>query len=348
MVTTMNGPIATTVIGSYPQPPWLVDTDQLIGAGVPRVRADGIWLIEAEHRAEAIEAATLVAIADQEQAGIDIVTDGEIGRESYFNHFANSLGGVDQNEIGHGTNRLGGRSDVPLVNGPIRRSAPIEADAARFLRDNTDRRTKITVPGPFTLSQLADNRHYPDQGQLAMAYAAAINEELRELESIGIDVLQLDEPYLQANAEAAADFAVDAIAAAMDGIEAETVVHTCYGYAVYVKDKQGGYPYLQPLATTGADCLAIEAAQPELDVSVLAELGPCSIILGVIDLSTKDVESPDVVASRIRAALDHLPAERLIAAPDCGMKFLPRQVAKAKLSSLAQGAALVNAELASK
>ncbi len=342
----MSNPIATTVIGSYPQPGWLVDTKQLIGAGVPRVRADGIWLVDPEFRAEAIEAATLVAIRDQEQAGVDIITDGEIGRESYFNHFANALGGVDQDEIGHGTNRLGGRSDVPLVNGPIKRRSPVEVDAARFLRANTDSRTKITVPGPFTLSQLADNRHYPDQAQLAMAYAEAINQELRELEAVGIDVLQLDEPYLQANADDAGHFATDAITAAIDGLEAQTVVHTCYGYAVYVKEKTGGYPFLEPLATTGADCLAIEAAQPELDLTVLGGLGTCTIVLGVIDLSSREVESPQVVASRIRPALEHLPPERLVAAPDCGMKFLPRNVAKAKLAALVEGTAIVNAELA--
>ena len=337
--------IPTTVVGSSPQPAWLVDHDLLVTKGVPRTRAADVWRIPPEQLDEALDAATLLAVHDLERAGIDIVTDGEIRRESYFNHFANSLDGVDRERIGEGVNRVGGRSLVPLVNGPIRRGAPIELDAARFLRSVTDRATKVTVPGPFTLSQLAQNDHYPDQRSLAFAYADAINEELADLVAAGIDVVQLDEPYLQANADAARGFAVEAINRALDGIATTTVLHTCYGYAVYVSDKSGGYPFLAELADCTADQIAVECAQPRLDPAVLAPLADKTIVLGVLDLSTADVEPPEVIASRLRGALTIVPPERLVAGPDCGMKFLPRAAAIGKLEAMVAGAAIVRAEV---
>jgi 5-methyltetrahydropteroyltriglutamate--homocysteine methyltransferase len=337
--------IPTTVIGSYPQPTWLVDTDRLVAKGVPRTRAADVWRIAPPELDEALDAATLLAIHDQVRAGIDIVTDGEIRRESYFNHFANALVGVDRERSGQAVNRVGGRSEVPLVNGAIQRGAPVELEAAEFLRAATDRATKVTVPGPFTLSQLAQNEHYPDQRSLALAYADAINEELGDLVGAGIDVVQLDEPYLQANAEAAREFAVAAIDRALAGIAATTVLHTCYGYAVYVADKRGGYPFLAELGECAADQLAIEFAQPRLDPAVLAPVAAKTIVLGVLDLSTQAAEPPTVVADRLRAALEVVPAERLVAAPDCGMKFLPRASAFAKLVALVEGTALVRAEL---
>ena len=333
-------------MGSYPQPGWLVDREVLVGVGVPRVRAEGIWKVDPEFRQEAIEAAVLTAIADQEAAGVDIITDGEIGRESYFNHFANSLGGVDAERLGKGVNRRGGEAVVPLVSGPIKRERPIELDSARFLRAHTARRAKVTVPGPFTLSQLAQNDYYPDQHSLAMAYAAALNEELRDLEAAGIDVLQLDEPYLQANAETARGFAVEAIAAAVDGIAAITTLHTCYGYALYMGDKSGGYPFLGELAAAPVDYVAIEAAQPRLGPSVVAELSPRSVVLGVLDLGTEEVETAEAIADRIRAALEHIDPHRLSVSPDCGMKFLPRQVAREKLAAMVGGVEMVRSELA--
>jgi 5-methyltetrahydropteroyltriglutamate--homocysteine methyltransferase len=336
--------IPTTVIGSYPQPPWLVDHTMLVEKGVPRTRAADVWRISSEELDEALDAATLVAIHDQTLAGIDIITDGEIRRESYFNHFANALDGVDRERLGEGVNRVGGRSMVPLVSGPIRRVAPVELAAAQFLRSATNRRTKVTVPGPFTLSQLAQNEHYPDQRSLALAYAEAIQEELTDLVAAGIDVVQLDEPYLQANAEAARGFAVEAINRALAGIDATTVLHTCYGYAVYVSDKSGGYPFLAELAECSADQLAIEFAQPRLDPTVLAPVSAKTIVLGVLDLSTEEVESPGVIADRLRRALEVVPPERLIAAPDCGMKFLPRAVAFAKLAAMVEAAAQVRSE----
>ena len=337
--------IPTTVMGSYPQPGWLIDRRSLVGKGVPRVRATDVWQVDDEFLAEAVEAATLVAISDQEAAGVDIITDGEIGRESYFNHFANSLGGVDQDRLGVGVNRVGTHSDVPLVNGPIERQAPVEVETATFLRAHTSHQTKVTVPGPFTLSQLAQNDHYPDQRSLAMAYADAVRQELLDLEAVGIDVLQLDEPYLQANAEAAEEFAVEAIGRALDGVTATTTVHTCYGYAVYVKEKTSGYPFFERLAEFPADYIAIETAQPGLDLSLLARLAPRAVVIGVLDLGTIEIETPDAIATRIRAALDYIDPQSLAVSPDCGMKFLPRDVARAKLEAMVEGAALVRAEL---
>ncbi len=337
--------IPTTVIGSYPQPAWLIDHDLLVEKGVPRTRVADVWRVAPEHLDDALDAATLLAIHDQERAGVDIVTDGEIRRESYFNHFANALDGVDHDRVGEGVNRVGGRSLVPLVNGPISRGEPIELAAATFLRSATDRRTKVTLPGPFTLSQLAQNEHYANQRSLALAYADAIREEIVDLVAAGIDVIQLDEPYLQANADAARGFAVEAIDRALAGIDATTVLHTCFGYAVYVADKSGGYPFLAELADCAADQLAIEFAQPHLDATVLAPLSHKTIVLGVLDLSTNDVEPATVIAERLRAALQFIPPEQLVAGPDCGMKFLPRPVAFAKLAAMVEGAAIVRAEL---
>jgi 5-methyltetrahydropteroyltriglutamate--homocysteine methyltransferase len=337
--------VPTTVIGSFPQPTWLVDHERLLAKGVPRTRAEDVWRIAPDELDEALDAATLLAVHDQVRAGVDIVTDGEIRRESYFNHFATALDGVDRDRSGDAVNRVGTRSAVPVVSGPIRRREPVELRAAEFLRGATDRATKVTVPGPFTLSQLAQNEHYPDQRSLALAYADAINEELADLVGAGIDVVQLDEPYLQMNAEAARAFAVEAIDRALAGIGATTVLHTCYGYAAYVADKRGGYPFLAELAECAADQLAIEFAQPRLDPGVLAAVAAKTIVLGVLDLSTDEAEEPEVVAGRLRAALEVVPAERLIAAPDCGMKYLSRPLAVAKLMAMVQGAALVRAEL---
>lgn len=339
--------LPTTVMGSYPQPGWLIDPKRLLAGAVARVRSADVWRVDPMYLAEAIQAATLMAISDQEAAGVDIITDGEIGRESYFNHFANSLDGVDQERIGSAPNRIGGTSPVPLVVGKIRRIAPIELEAAQFLRRHTTHQTKVTVPGPFTLSTLAENTFYPNQRALAMAYAAVVNEELRDLAAAGIDVVQLDEPYLQANPGAAKEFAVEAITAAFDGVTATTTLHTCYGYAVYVKNKTDGYPVLEELAQIPADWIAIESAQPKLDPAIVNVLSPRAVVLGVLDLGTNEIENPETIAARIRIALQHTSADRLALSPDCGMKYLPREVAQAKLAAMVSAAKIVRAELAS-
>jgi 5-methyltetrahydropteroyltriglutamate--homocysteine methyltransferase len=339
-----NMTLETTVVGSYPQPNWLIHRSRL-GAKVPRVRAPEIWKVEAEHLEEAQDDATLIAIRDMERVGIDIITDGEMRRESYSNRFATALEGVDIVNPGTTVNRSGGQSVVPRIVAPIRRTRPIEIGDVRFLRRNTAKKIKITLPGPFTMTQQAQDDYYRDEEALAMAYAAAVNEEVRELKAAGADVVQLDEPWLQARADRAARYGVKAINRALQGIEGTTVVHLCFGYAAAVKDKPSGYSFLPQLADTTASQISIEAAQPRLDLAVLKELGRKTVMLGVIDLGTPEVETPQTVAERIRAGLKHVPAERLVVAPDCGMKYLSREVAFAKLSSLVQGAAIVRREI---
>jgi len=332
-------------VGSYPQPGWLIDRAKL-GSKVPRVRAPEIWRIAPEHLEEAQDDATLLAIRDMERAGIDIITDGEMRRESYSNRFATALDGVDIVNPGTTINRSGARAVVPRITGPIRRRGPVEVRDVQFLRANTAKPVKITVPGPFTMTQQAQDDYYKDEEALAMAYAAAVNEELKDLKRAGADIVQLDEPWLQARAERAARYGVAAINRALDGIQGTTVVHLCFGYAAAVKDKPSGYSFLGQLAETRASQISIEAAQPRLDLGVLRELAPKSVMVGVIDLGTNAIETPELVAERIRAALKYIAADKLVAAPDCGMKYLERDVAFGKLAALARGAAMVRKEIA--
>ena len=338
-------PLPTTVVGSYPQPNWLIDRAKL-GSKVPRVRAPEIWRIASEQLEEAQDDATLLAIRDMERAGIDIITDGEMRRESYSNRFATALEGVDIVNPGTTINRSGAQAVVPRITGPIRRRHAIEVRDVRFLRANTAKPIKITLPGPFTMAQQAQDDYYRDEEALAMAYAAAVNEELKDLKRAGADLVQLDEPWLQARADRAARYGVKAINRALEGVEGTTVVHLCFGYAAAVKEKPSGYSFLGQLAETRASQISIEAAQPRLDFTVLRSLAPKSVMIGVIDLSSNAVETPEQVAERIRAALKHIAAEKLVVAPDCGMKYLEREVAYAKLVALARGAAIVRKEIA--
>ena len=337
--------LETTVVGSYPQPNWLVDRAKL-GSKVPRVRQPELWRVEPAYLEQAQDDATLIAIRDMERAGVDIITDGEMRRESYSNRFATALEGVDIGNPGTTINRSGARSVVPRIAGPIGRRGPVEVRDVQFLRQHTSRRIKITLPGPFTMAQQAQDDYYKDEEALAMAFAAAVNEEVRDLKAAGADVIQLDEPWLQARADRAARYGVKAINRALQGIEGTTVVHLCFGYAAAVKDKPSGYSFLPQLADTTASQISIEAAQPKLDLGVLRELSNKSLMVGVIDLGTETVETPQAVAERIRAALKHVPADRLVVAPDCGMKYLPRDVAFSKLKALVDGTALVRRELA--
>jgi 5-methyltetrahydropteroyltriglutamate--homocysteine methyltransferase len=281
-----------------------------------------------------------------EAAGIDIISDGEIRRESYSNRFATALDGVDIDNPGTIVNRIGTRSVVPRIVGPIRRRRPVEVDDVRFLRAQTMRPIKITLPGPFTMAQQSADEFYRDEEALAMAYAQAVNEEIRDLAAAGADVIQIDEPWLEARAEQARRYGVKVIDRALGGIDATTAVHVCFGYAAAVSDKPGAYSFLTELADSAADQISIEAAQPKLDLAVLGDFGGKTVMLGVIDLGSAEVETAAVVAGRIRAALEHIEPERLVVAPDCGMKYLPRERAFAKLCSLTQGAALVRQELA--
>ncbi len=339
--------LPTTTVGSYPQPAWLVDHDALRKQGVPRVHAPEIWRVPGEYLEAAQDDATIVAIRDMERAGIDVVTDGEIRRESYSNRFALSLGGIDSEHPAEVPNRSGGTVLVPRITGPIRRTAPVELRDMQFLRANTDRLAKITLPGPFTMTQQAKNDFYADDEEAAMAYAAAVNEEAHELVAAGADVIQFDEPWMQARPEAAKRYAVRAINRALQGLPGSTVVHMCFGYAAMVTgDKtNAGYSFLPQLADTTAGAISIEAAQPKLDLGVLKELAGKTILLGVLDLGSKSVESPEDVAARIRAGLRFVPVEKLMPAPDCGMKYLPRERAFGKLKAMAEGAAIVRREL---
>src|SRR5688572_33301816 len=337
--------IPTTVVGSYPQPGWLVDRAAL-GGKVPRVRMPELWRVDKAFLEQAQDDATLLAIRDMELAGIDILTDGEMRRESYSNRFATELEGIDIERPGTTINRSGSAIPVPRVAGPIRRRGATEVRDVVFLRKNTSRKIKITLPGPFTMAQQAQDDYYKDEEALALAFAAAVNEELRDLKAAGADVLQIDEPWLQARPDRAARYGVKAINRALQGIEGTTVVHLCFGYAAAVKEKPSGYSFLPQLADSTASQVSIEAAQPRLDLGVLQDLGAKSVMLGVIDLSTDTVETPEEVAGRIGAGLKYVPAERLVAAPDCGMKYLRRDTAFAKLKSLAEGAAQVRRKLA--
>ena len=312
----------------------------------PRTRALEIWRVPAEHLEQAQDDATIVAVRDMERAGIDIVTDGEIRRESYSNRFATALEGMDLDHPGTALDRTGHPNPVPRVVGPLRRTRPVEKRDVEFLRANTRRPIKATLPGPFTMSQQAQDDYYHDEEALAMALAEAVNEEVRDLFAAGADVVQLDEPYLQARAEKAERFAIKAINRALEGMEGTTALHTCFGYAHIVHNRPSGYPFLEPLADTLAQQISIESAQQNVDLGVLRSLGGKTVIVGVIDLSDESpVEDADTVAARIRNALRYVDAEHLVAAPDCGMKYLPREKAFAKLRALASGAAKVRSFL---
>jgi len=339
-------PLATTVVGSYPQPDWLIDREKLAGRLPPRVPARELWRVDEAWLEEAQDDATRLAVRDMEEAGIDIVTDGEIRRESYSNFFANALEGLDLDEPGTALDRTGHPNPVPRVVGEIRRSRPVQVRDAEFLSVLTKRPIRVTVPGPFTMSQQAQNDHYPDLRSLAVAYADAVNEELRDLVAAGADVVQIDEPYLQARPDDAREYALETIERAFDGVGGTKALHTCFGYAAVVHEKPSdGYPFLAELDSCPADEISIEAAQPRLDPSILELLPSKRVILGVLDLNDMEVETAGEVADRIRAALRHIDPERLMVGPDCGMKYLPREVARGKLRALVAGAEQVRAEL---
>ncbi len=338
--------IPTTLVGSYPQPGWLVDRDKLLGDAPPRVRMREVWRPAAELLEEAQDDATLAALHDQERAGIDIVTDGEARRESYFNRFANTLAGISLDPPGSVPGRTGLPTLVPRVTGPLHRRQAAQVRDVAFLRAHTAKPIKITIPGPFTMAKMALDEHYGDFEALVMAYGEVVNAEVLELKAAGADVIQLDEPHMQAHPEQAGRYALAGIDRALDGVAGATIVHLCFGYAYVVSDKPSGYSFLPELEHCAAGAVSIEAAEPGLDPAILSQLPTKQVLYGVIDLSTREVETAGLVADRLRGALRHIAPERLIAAPDCGMKYLPRNVAFAKLQALVAGAALVRAEIA--
>lgn len=342
-----NSLLPTTVIGSYPQPEWLVDRAALAAHGVPRIRTHAIWRIPEPWLPQAQDDATLVAIHEMERAGIDIITDGEIRRESYSNRFATALAGVDSDNPVILTSRGGFSTPVARIVGKIYRTHPVEVQDLAFLRQHTQRRAKITLPGPFTMSQQVKNEYYTDDEEMAMDFAAAVNAEAHALVAAGADVIQLDEPWLRNDPTAAQRYAVKAINRALQGLKVTTAVHLCFGYGFLVPgEKPRRYDFLTQLADSVVEQISIEAAQPNLDLGVLNELSNKTIILGVLDLAKPEVETAEVVAARIRQGLAYIPADRLIPAPDCGMKYLTRETAFRKLQALADGAALVRRELA--
>jgi 5-methyltetrahydropteroyltriglutamate--homocysteine methyltransferase len=336
--------LPTSLVGSYPQPEWLIDREKL-SKQVPRVRVDDLWLVAPDRLEAAQDDATLLAIRDQERAGLDIVTDGEQRRESYSNRFATALDGIDIENPGTVINRNGRSIPVPRIVGPIRRRHAVELRDLKMLRANTGRAVKATLPGPFTMGRQAQDDYYKDEEAVALAYAEAVNAEVKDMFAAGADVVQIDEPWMQQHPDKARRYGLKALDRALDGIAGTVAVHLCFGYAAVVHDKPSGYSFLPELEGSKARQVSIEAAQPRLDLAVLKELPSKTIILGVIDLSDMTIETPQTVAERIRRALRQVPADRLVIAPDCGMKYLPRAVAFGKMAAMAEGAAMVRKEL---
>ena len=338
-------PLPTMIVGSLPQPDWLIDRDRLGHQFPPRVRAKELWRVPPQLLGEAQDDATLAAIRAQEEAGLDIVTDGEIRRESYSNHFATALDGLDLEHPGTVRNRSGIDIPVPRVTGEIRRPAPVQVADVRFLRAHTDRIIKITVPGPFTMAQQAQNDHYPDGRALALAYADVVREEIADLFAAGADIVQLDEPWLQARPDVARKYGAEALTRAPEGAAGPVHVHLCFGYAAMVAERPEGYSFLPELADTPVTAVSVETAQARLDPAALKPLRGKGIALGVLDLSTPDVETPETIADRVRRALDSVDVDTLMLSSDCGLKYLPRASAAGKISALARAAALLRAEL---
>ena len=339
--------IPTTVVGSLPQPDWLVKKDVMLDHAPPRVRLKKIWRVEESYLEQAQDDATAQTVLMQEAIGIDIISDGEIRRESYFNRFANALAGIDIDNPAVVEGRHGTRQIVPRVVGEISRKAPVQVRDVQVLRALTKKPIKITIPGPFTMMRLAQDEFYGDKKKLLLAYAKVVNEEVRELKQAGADVIQLDEPFMESFVDEANQFAIEGINRSFDGIEGTKVVHLCFGYGHYVKaDKPNTYTFLDPLTQCLAQQISIEAAQPNLDPQTVTRLPNKTVIYGVLDLKDHTVETPQIIANRIRGVLKHVPAERLIVAPDCGMKYLPREVAYGKLRAMVAGRDIVRAELA--
>lgn len=337
----------TTLVGSYPQPDWLIDREKLAGRFPPRVRARELWRIPEQWLAQAQDDATVLAIKAQEQAGLDIITDGEIRRESYSNRFATALDGVDIDNPGSALDRSGHPNPVPRVVGRIRRKHAVQVDDLLFLKRHTQRKVKVTVPGPFTMAQQAQIDYYDgSREQAALDYAAAVNEEIRDLFAHGADIVQLDEPYMQARPDDARAYGLKALNRALAGISGTMAVHICFGYAAIIHSRPSGYSFLPELAGCSCSQISIETAQSNLDCSVLAKLPDKKILLGVLDLSDMNAETPQQVAARIRRALPYIDPRNVIVAPDCGMKYLPRDVADAKLRAMVEGARIVREELA--
>ena len=337
--------LPTSLVGSYAQPDWLINRQKLADRFPPRIRARELWRVAPEFIGEAQDDATTIAIRDQERAGLDIITDGEQRRESYSNRFATALEGVDIDNPGTALDRSGHPNPVPRIVGKIRRKQPVQVRDVQFLRANTDRTIKITVPGPFTMSQQAQNDFYKDDQEMVLDYAAAVNAEIKDLFAAGADIVQIDEPYMQARPEKARKYGLRGLEAALDGVKGTTAIHICFGYAAIIPVRPSGYSFLPELAASPVQQVSIETAQSNLDCSILEKLPGKTIILGTIDLSDIAIETPETVAARIRRALPYVPVERIVVAPDCGLKYLPRNIAFGKMRAMVEGAEMVRQEL---
>lgn len=336
----------TTLVGSFPQPDWLIDHEKLAGRFPPRTRALELWRIPDPLLAEAQDDATIVAIRSQEEAGLDIITDGEIRRESYSNRFATALEGVDIDNPGTALDRSGHPNPVPRIVGRIKRKHAVEVNDLEFLKAHTRRMVKMTLPGPFTMTQQAQNDFYETEEEAAMAYADAVNEEIHDLFRAGADIVQLDEPYMQARPEKAREYGLEALNRALDGVEGTCAVHICFGYAAIIHERPSGYSFLPELGNCTCDQVSVETAQSNLDCSVLSHLSDKKVMVGCLDLSDLNVESPQTIVARIRKALEFLSPENVILAPDCGMKYLPREVAEGKLRAMVTAAEMLREEYA--
>jgi len=337
--------LPTSLVGSYAQPDWLINRQKLADRFPPRIRARELWRVAPEFIGEAQDDATTIAIRDQERAGLDIITDGEQRRESYSNRFATALEGVDIDNPGTALDRSGHPNPVPRIVGKIRRKQPVQVRDVQFLRANTDRTIKITVPGPFTMSQQAQNNFYKDDQEMVLDYAVAVNAEIKDLFAAGADIVQIDEPYMQARPEKARKYGLRGLEAALDGVKGTTAIHICFGYAAIIHVRPSGYSFLPELAESPVQQVSIETAQSNLDCSILEKLPGKTIILGTIDLSDIAIETPETVAARIRRALPYVPVERIVVAPDCGLKYLPRNIAFGKMRAMVEGAEMVRQEL---
>ena len=345
MRTIENVLLPTSLVGSYAQPDWLIDRKTLAGRFPPRVRAQELWRVVPEYLEQAQDDASILAIRDQERAGLHIITDGEQRRESYSNRFATALDGVDVDKPGTALDRSGHPNPVPRIVGKIRRKHAVQVRDVQFLRANTDRTIKITVPGPFTMSQQAQNDFYADEQEMVLDYAAAVNAEIKDLFDAGADIVQIDEPYMQARPDKARQLGLRGLEEALDGVTGMTAIHICFGYAAIIHTRPSGYSFLPELAGSPVQQISIETAQSNLDCSILEKLSGKTIILGTLDLSDMAIETPENVAARIRRALPYIPAERIVVAPDCGLKYLPRDVAFGKMQAMAEGARIVRQEL---
>ena len=339
--------LETSITGSLPKPAWLAEPEVL---WAPWATDDPVRLAEAKRDA------VRLAIADQERAGLDIVTDGEQARMHFVHGVLEHLDGIDfanKRRIGIRNDRY--EADCPTVVAEVRRPGPIHRDEVAFARAQTTRPLKFTLPGPMTIVDTLADDAYGDRPTLAMAFAEILNEEARDLAAAGADVIQFDEPAFNVYLDAVPTWGVAALDRAVAGLDCTTAVHICYGYGIAAnlewKETLGAvweqYRAILPaLADSAIDQISLEFAGARVPVEVIALLdGKKDVLVGAIDVTTHSAEPPEAVAGVIRAALDHVPAERIFPCSNCGLVPLPRAVAQAKMKSLADGAALVRAEL---